>query len=358
MWTDSGRARVGLPVGESRAAPPLLEVRDLVKHFPLPHTLLDVVLRRTPEQIRAVDGVSFELERGQTLGLVGESGCGKSTLGRCLLRLHEADRGAVLFDGVDLMKLTEAELAPYRKRMQVVFQDPYASLNPRQRVATMLREVLDVHGIGPPATRPRRVDELLVQVGLSPADGHKYAGEFSGGQRQRVGIARALAVEPELLIADEPLSALDVSIQAQILQLLLDLRASLGLTMIFISHDLRVVRYLSDEVAVMYLGAIVERAPAVELFARPQHPYTIALLSAVPEVGGPRRAPAAIEGEPPSAVRIPPGCRFHPRCPLRVERCTRESPRLEELLPGHQVACHVAADRLAARGRASGRSRS
>ena len=211
-------------MGEARAGRPLLEVRDLVKHFPLPHTLLDVVLRRASEHVSAVDGVSLTVERGQTLGLVGESGCGKSTLGRCLLRLHDADRGAVLFDGVDLMKLTEAELAPYRKRMQVVFQDPYASLDPRQRVDRMLREVLDVHEIGTASTRRQRLDELLVQVGLSPADGQKYPGEFSGGQRQRVGIARALAVEPELLIADEPLSALDVSIQAQILQLLLDLR--------------------------------------------------------------------------------------------------------------------------------------
>jgi oligopeptide/dipeptide ABC transporter ATP-binding protein len=334
-------------VAERRADAPLLEVRDLVKHFPLPHTIVDVALRRVPEHIRAVDGVSFTLARGRTLGLVGESGCGKSTLGRCLLRLHEPDRGAVLFDGVDLMKLDEAGLAPYRKRMQVVFQDPYASLDPRQRVDRMLREVLDVHDIGAPSERRRRVDQLLVQVGLSPADGHKYPGEFSGGQRQRVGIARALAVEPELLIADEPLSALDVSIQAQILQLLLHLRESLGLTMIFISHDLRVVRYLSDEVAVMYLGTIVERAPTAELFARPQHPYTMALLSAVPEVGGPRREPAPIEGEPPSAVRIPSGCRFHPRCPSRVERCPLESPALDELLPHHLVACHVAADRLA-----------
>jgi oligopeptide/dipeptide ABC transporter ATP-binding protein len=333
-------------VDEGRGLPPLLEVRDLVKHFPLPHTMLDVVLRRPPEHVRAVDGVSFTLGRGRTLGLVGESGCGKSTLGRCLLRLHDADRGAVLFDGVDLMKLTEAELTPFRKRMQVVFQDPYASLDPRQRVGATLREVLDVHDIGPSSSRHRRVGELLVQVGLSSADGHKHPGEFSGGQRQRVGIARALAVEPELLIADEPLSALDVSIQAQILQLLLDLRMSLGLTMIFISHDLRVVRYLSDEVAVMYLGTIVEHAPTAELFARPQHPYTMALLSAVPEVGGARRVPAPIDGEPPSAVRVPPGCRFHPRCPVRVERCNRDSPWLDALLPGHLVACHVAADRL------------
>jgi oligopeptide transport system ATP-binding protein len=244
--------------------------------------------------------------------------------------------------------LGDEELIPYRKRIQVVFQDPYASLNPRQRVGRTLREVLEVHGIDSPAGRRRRVERLLGQVGLSPSDADKYPGEFSGGQRQRIGIARALAVEPELLIADEPLSALDVSIQAQILQLLLDLRASLGLTMIFISHDLRVVRYLSDEVAVMYLGKIVEQAPTTELFARPQHPYTLALLSAVPEVGAPRRELIPIEGEPPSAVRLPPGCRFHPRCPWRIDRCLQQSPELIELLPGHSVACHVAQERLAA----------
>jgi oligopeptide/dipeptide ABC transporter ATP-binding protein len=254
----------------------------------------------------------------------------------------------VRFDGVDLMHIKEADLVPYRKRIQVVFQDPYSSLNPRQTIAKTLREVLDVHEIGSPRERGRRVAQLLTQVGLSPSDGHKYPGEFSGGQRQRIGIARALAVEPELLIADEPLSALDVSIQAQILQLLIDLRASLGLTMIFISHDLRVVRYLSDEVAVMYLGKIVEWAPTAELFARPQHPYTIALLSAVPEVGGERREEIPIEGEPPSAVRVPQGCRFHPRCPWAIDRCLRESPALKEILPGHAAACHVAEARAAA----------
>jgi oligopeptide/dipeptide ABC transporter ATP-binding protein len=327
------------------AEPPLLEVRDLVKHFPLRRTLLDAARGRPAAAVCAVDGVSFSLDRGRTLGLVGESGCGKSTLGRCILRLHDADRGEIRFDGVDLTRLGEEELIPYRKRVQVVFQDPYASLNPRQRVGRTLSEVLEVHGIGGPAGRGHRVAELLVQVGLSPADAGKYPGEFSGGQRQRIGIARALAVEPELLIADEPLSALDVSIQAQILQLLLDLRASLGLTMIFISHDLRVVRYLSDEVAVMYLGKIVERAPTPTLFAHPRHPYTAALLSAVPEVGGDRRESLPIEGEPPSAVRIPAGCRFHPRCPWREPRCLRESPELETLAPAHLVACHVAADR-------------
>ena len=327
-------------------AEPLLAVRDLVKHFPLPRTLLDAVRRRPPEAVRAVDGVSFTLERGKTLGLVGESGCGKSTLARCILRLYVADRGEVRFDGVDLLGLPEERLVPYRKRMQVVFQDPYASLNPRQRVGRTLREVLDVHGIDSPGERGRRVERLLIQVGLTPPDAQKYPGEFSGGQRQRIGIARALAVEPELLLADEPLSALDVSIQAQILLLLLDLRRSLGLTMIFISHDLRVVRYLSDEVAVMYLGRIVERAPTAELFARPRHPYTMALLAAVPEVGGDRREVVPIEGEPPSAVRVPVGCRFEPRCPWKVERCGRQSPELEELSPRHVVACHVAEDRL------------
>lgn len=320
---------------------PLLDVRDLVKHFPLPHTLLDGALRRPAESVRAVDGVSFSLARGRTLGLVGESGCGKSTLGRCILRLYDADRGEVRFDGVDLMRLTDEALVPYRRRMQVVFQDPYSSLNPRRTIESTLLEVLDVHQIGAAGDRRRRVAPLLAQVGLNPSDAHKYPGEFSGGQRQRVGIARALAVEPELLIADEPLSALDVSIQAQILQLLLDLRDSLGLTMIFISHDLRVVRYLSDDVAVMYLGKIVERAPTADLFVRPQHPYTIALLSAVPEVGDGRRGEVVIEGEPPSAVRIPQGCRFHPRCPWKVDRCLRESPELREVLPGHQAACHV-----------------
>ena len=321
---------------------PLLEVRDLVKHFPLPHTLLHAALRRPAETVRAVDGVSFRLARGRTLGLVGESGCGKSTLGRCILRLYDADRGEVRFDGVDLMRLKDEALIPYRRRIQVVFQDPYSSLNPRRTIESTLLEVLDVHEIGAPGERRRRAAHLLAQVGLNPSDGHKYPGEFSGGQRQRIGIARALAVEPELLIADEPLSALDVSIQAQILQLLLDLRASFDLTMIFISHDLRVVRYLSDDVAVMYLGKIVEWAPTAELFARPQHPYTIALLSAVPEVGDGRREEIPIEGEPPSAVHIPQGCRFHPRCPWSVDRCLGESPELREVLPGHFAACHVA----------------
>jgi peptide/nickel transport system ATP-binding protein len=324
------------------AVRPLLEVRDLVKRFPLPHSLLDGLLQRPREAVHAVDGVSFVLGRGRTLGLVGESGCGKSTLGRLILRLHDPDAGEVWLDGVDLTRLSDEALRPHRRRMQVVFQDPHASLNPRQRVGRTLREVLDVHEIDTPARRPERVDRLLVQVGLGPEAAARYPGEFSGGQRQRIGIARALAVEPELLIADEPLSALDVSIQAQILQLLLDLRISLGLTMVFISHDLRVVRYLADEVAVMYLGRIVEQAPTDTLFADPRHPYTQALLLAVPEVGTPPAATVPIEGEPPSAVRLPRGCRFHPRCPVRIERCLSESPELRLVGPGRLAACHLA----------------
>jgi oligopeptide/dipeptide ABC transporter ATP-binding protein len=321
---------------------PLLSVRNLVKHFPLPRNPLDVARRRPPESVHAVDGVSFDVPRGRTLGLVGESGCGKSTLGRCVLRLYRPDAGEIWFEDVDLARLDEHRLLPYRKRMQVVLQDPYSSLDPRQSVGSALLEVLGVHAIGTPADRPERVARLLAQVGLRPADARKHPGEFSGGQRQRIGIARALAVGPELLVADEPVSALDVSIQAQILDLLLALRDSLGLTMIFISHDLRVVRYLSDDVAVMYLGTIVEHAPVAELFARPRHPYTLALLSAIPEVGDSQQAAVEIQGEPSSAVHVPGGCRFHPRCPWKVERCVREVPQLRELAPGHQVACHEA----------------
>jgi len=321
---------------------PLLSVRNLVKYFPLPRSPVDVVRRRAQERVHAVDGVSFDLDRGQTLGLVGESGCGKSTLGRCLLRLYRPDAGEMWFEGVDLAQLDDRGLQPYRKRMQVVLQDPYSSLDPRQTVGSALLEVLTVHAIGAPHERHERIVGLLAQVGLRPADARKYPGEFSGGQRQRIGIARALAVGPELLVADEPVSALDVSIQAQILDLLLGLRRSLGLTMIFISHDLRVVRYLSDHVAVMYLGKIVEHAPAADLFAHPRHPYTLALLSAIPEVGEDPQATVEIRGEPTSAVRLPTGCRFHPRCPWKVDRCLHEAPELRVLSSGHRVACHEA----------------
>jgi oligopeptide/dipeptide ABC transporter ATP-binding protein len=325
--------------------PPLLEARDLVKRFPLPHTLLDVALRRSPEHIRAVDGVSFTLGRGRTLGLVGESGCGKSTLGRCLLRLHDADAGAVLFDGVDLMKLSEAELAPYRKRMQVVFQDPYASLNPRQRVDRMLREVLDVHEIGTPSGRRRRVDELLLQVGLSPGDARKYPGEFSGGQRQRVGIARALAVEPRLVVCDEAVSALDVSVQAQVVNLLMELQQRLQLTYLFIAHDLRLVEHICSRVAVMYLGRIVEHGTVDEVLGNPRHPYTRALLSAVPTVDtGRKREVVRLQGDLPSAARPPSGCHFHPRCAVALQTCAERYPAETALTRTHRVRCHLYAD--------------
>lgn len=325
------------------ATSPLLQVEGLVKHFATKRTLFDAIQRRPTRRLKAVDGVSFALPRGQVLGLVGESGCGKSTLGRTLVGLWRPDAGKVLYEGTDLTHLPDEARKPFTRKMQMVFQDPYSSLNPRLKVADALGEVLDVHRIGSLAERRMRVQHLLQSVGLSGVDGQKYPGEFSGGQRQRIGIARALAVGPQLLIADEPVSALDVSIQAQILKLLLDLRESLHLTMIFISHDLRVVRYLSDEVAVMYLGQIVEQAETRELFRHPRHPYTRGLLGAVPEVGAhPRRESIQLMGELPSAINVPTGCRFHPRCPYKVARCTEEVPRLRELSTGHRVACHLA----------------
>ena len=331
------------PISRPEAAAPLLEVRGLVKHFATRRTVWDAIGRRPAQFLRAVDGVSLEVFRGQTLGLVGESGCGKSTLGRTLVGLWQPDAGEVRYAGTEITHLSDGARKPFTRRIQMVFQDPYSSLNPRQRVANTLREVLDVHNLGEPMTRADTVIDLLRKVGLAAVDGRKFPGEFSGGQRQRVGIARALAVSPELLIADEPVSALDVSIQAQILRLLLDLREQLHLTMIFISHDLRVIRYLSDAVAVMYLGKIVERAPTRELFRGPLHPYTRGLLGAVPEVGvSQRREVIRMEGELPSAINVPGGCRFHPRCPFKVARCTEEVPELREMGTGHQVACHLA----------------
>jgi oligopeptide/dipeptide ABC transporter ATP-binding protein len=324
-------------------ATPLLEVVDLVKHFEAKRTVLDLIQRKPPRYLKAVDGVSFAVPKGQTLGLVGESGCGKSTLGRALVGLWRPDSGQVLYEGLDIAGLSDEARKPFARKMQMVFQDPFSSLNPRLRVAAAMREVLDVHGLHAPAERRAKVEEILRSVGLSADDGQKYPGEFSGGQRQRIGIARALAVGPQLLVADEPVSALDVSIQAQILTLLLGLRESLHLTMLFISHDLRVVRYLSDAVAVMYLGQIVEHAPTRELFRRPMHPYTRGLLGAVPEVGAhPRRETIQLEGELPSAINVPRGCRFHPRCPYKVARCMEEMPVVRELSIGHRVACHLA----------------
>src|SRR5262245_21680714 len=320
----------------------LLEVRDLVKHF----EIRGGVLGGTRGVVRAVDGVSFAIRRGETLGLVGESGCGKTTIGRCILRLERPTSGAVLFEGRDLAALSEADLRAARRRMQVIFQDPYSSLNPRMTVGQIIGEPLAVHRlVAGRAPRVARVRELLRHVGLLPGHARRYPHELSGGQRQRVGIARALAMEPDLIVCDEPVSALDVSIQAQIINLLEDLQARLGLTYLFVAHDLSVVRHISDRVAVMYLGRIVELADRQALYDAPVHPYTRALLSAVP-IPDPelesRRERIVLGGEVPSSLKPPPGCVFHPRCPIAVERCSREVPALREVRPGHWGACHLA----------------
>jgi oligopeptide/dipeptide ABC transporter ATP-binding protein len=320
---------------------PLLEVRDLKKYFPLRGGLFG----RKQGEVRAVDGVDVTLARGETLGLVGESGCGKSTLGRSILRLIEPTAGEVAFEGGDILKLDRRELRGKRREMQIIFQDPYASLNPRMQVGDIVGEALTIHRIAAGRERRERVHELLRTVGLPPEAYHRYAHEFSGGQRQRIGIARALAVIPKLIVADEPVSALDVSIQAQILNLLLELQERFGLTYLFISHDLRVVEHVSDRVAVMYLGRIVELATRESLYKRPLHPYTQALLSAIP-LPDPQRAKRRIilEGDVPSPINPPPGCAFHTRCPYAQARCREEQPLLKEIFPGHLASCHFAPD--------------
>lgn len=322
---------------------PLLEVRNLVKHYPLGRSLLDRVRRSPVRAIRAVDGVSFTIERGQTVALVGESGCGKTTTGRCVLFLQKPTSGEVFFAGQRVDPRDEAAMRHRRKQLQIVFQDPNSSLNPRMTVGQTLSEVLSFHGLLANGNTNQAVGDLLETVGLSPRQAGRYPNELSGGQRQRVGIARALAVNPELIVADEPVSALDVSVQAQILQLLQRLRDQRGLAYLFISHDLGVVRHISDEVAVMYLGVIVERAPTNLLFTRPMHPYSSALIAAAP-VANPRlrRTRAPISGDPPSPLSPPSGCRFRTRCPFATERCAMEVPTLRELEPGHWVACHHA----------------
>jgi oligopeptide transport system ATP-binding protein len=326
---------VAEPMGDQ-----LLIADDVYKHFPIKK---GVLFQREIARVHAVDGVSFDVRQGETLGLVGESGCGKSTLGRCLIRLHTLTGGTINFDGHDISRLSRRDLRPLRRQMQMVFQDPYASLNPRKRVGTIISDPMRINGEGDRRRRKLRVQELLALVGLNPEHYNRYPHEFSGGQRQRIGVARALALNPKLIVADEPVSALDVSIQAQVVNLLDDLQDELGLTYVFIAHDLSVVRHVSDRIAVMYLGKLVEVSPAEELYQRPVHPYTEALLSAVP-IPDPevveRRERIVLVGDVPSPIAPPPGCRFHPRCRYATEVCRTDEPPLLEHGPGHIAACH------------------
>ncbi len=319
---------------------PLLEITDLVKHFPIKS---GVLIDREVAQVRAVDGVSLVLNEGETLGLVGESGCGKSTLCRAVLQLIRPTSGSVRFEGRQLVGLSPRELRPLRRQMQMIFQDPFASLNPRKRIGQIIGEPMQLHGLADGAELKRRVQDLLDRVGLQAEHYNRFPHEFSGGQRQRLGIARALGLQPKLIIADEPVSALDVSVQAQIINLLEDLQSEFGLSYLFVAHDLGVVRHVSDRVAVMYLGKVVENAPAVDLYERPLHPYTRALLSAVP-IPDPRRNAERhriqLTGDVPSPIDPPPGCRFHTRCAITTDVCRSTEPDLVQHGSGHQVACH------------------
>ncbi len=319
---------------------PILETRALERLFVTKKPLFG-----EPTVVRAVDGVDLSIEQGETFAIVGESGCGKSTLARLLVRLIEPSGGQVIYDGRNIGDLSETELRALRREMQFIFQDPFSSLNPRMTVGALIDEPLKTHGIGTPSERRAAVARLLDRVGLRPEHADRYPHEFSGGQRQRIGIARALASSPRILIGDEPVSALDVSIQAQVVNILEDLKEEFGLTLIVIAHDLAVIRHMSDRVAVMYLGEIVEVGPAEALFTDPSHPYTEALLAAIPvPATGARKAKVAVEGDPPNPIAPPPGCRFHTRCPYAQARCRTERPALRDMGGGHRAACHFAGD--------------
>lgn len=319
--------------------PEILKVEDLKIHFPV---MKGVIFKKQVATVKAVDGVSFSVKRGETLGVVGESGCGKSTTGLALMHMLQATSGRILFEG---QEVTPAQIKQFRKRVQMVYQDPYGSLNPRMKVKDIIGEPLEVHGLTKdPEKYQRRIAELLRMVGLLPDMAERYAHEFSGGQRQRIGIARALALEPSVIVCDEPVSALDVSIQAQVINIFKELQKRLGLTYVFIAHDLAVVRHISDRIAVMYLGRVVEVASREDLYRHPKHPYTQALLSAVPEANvdaESRRQRIVLKGEIPSPLRVPSGCRFHTRCPAAMERCKTDDPAMQESASGHAVACHL-----------------
>jgi len=324
----------------TQQANPLVEVKGLKMHFPI---TAGFPVPRQVGAVQAVDNVSFAIAPGETLGLVGESGCGKTTVGRTLLRLYQPTAGEIFFEGKEISRLPEPQFHPYRRKMQMIFQDPYASLDPRMTAADIIGEAIDIHNLATGRERMDRIYHLLDLVGLLPEHANRFPHEFSGGQRQRIGIARALAVEPQFIVCDEPISALDVSIQAQVVNLLEDLQEQLGLAYLFIAHDLSMVKHISRRIAVMYLGRIVELADSDTLYDRPMHPYTLALLSAAP-IPDPKvettRQRILLEGDPPSPVNPPPGCRFQKRCSYAQERCRQEDPQLVEVESGHHVACH------------------